>query len=177
MRRFMMMVMLLVAPVLVRAQTPADSQGSDAERAQLQQQVRERWRAHIRQNLDLTDDQANKLFATEDKYEATRRPLRERQGSIGRDLNQQLQPGVAANGDVVTRLMNEREDNRLKLDQIDRDEDREMAGYLSPVQRARYQRQRQIFVGHIRDLMWHRAQMRAQGRPGGPPARRPRRRP
>jgi Spy/CpxP family protein refolding chaperone len=144
---------------------------------QLRQAVRERWREHIRQNLSLTDDQSRRLFATEDKFDDTRRPLQQRQGDIARDLNQQLQPGVAANGDAVTRLMNEREDNRLKLEQIDRDEDREMAGYLTPVQRARYQHQRQIFRERIRDLMWHRAQERGMGRPGGPPMRRPRRRP
>lgn len=175
MRRSMMVLLLLAAPMVARGQTPADSLGSDAERAQLQQQVRERWRAHIRQNLNLTDDEANHLFATEDKYDATRRPLQQRQGGIARDLNQQLQPGVAANGDVVTRLMNEREDNRLKLEQIDRDEDREMAVYLTPVQRARYQRQRQIFRERVRDLMWHRAQMRGMGGAGGPPPRRRRR--
>jgi len=178
MRRSMMVLLLLAAPAVVHGQTPADSLGRDSERVQLFQQVRDRWHAHIRENLTLTDDQANRLFATEDKFDATRRPLQQRQAGIARDLNQQLQPGVAANGDVVTRLMNEREDNRLKLEQIDRDEDREMAGYLTPVQRARYQRQRQIFRERIRDLMWHRAQMQGRGREGGgPPVRRPRRRP
>jgi Spy/CpxP family protein refolding chaperone len=173
----MLVLWLVAAPVLARAQTPGDSLGSDSERVQLRQMVRERWRAHIRQNLSLTDDQAAKLFATEDRFEAARRPLQQRLGGIARDLNQQLQPGVAANGDAVTRLMNEREDNRLKLEQIDRDEDREMAGYLTPVQRARYQRQRQVFRERIRDLMWHRAQQRGMGPSGGPPQRRPRRRP
>ncbi len=177
MRRSMMVLVLVAAPILARGQTPTDSLGGDSERMQLRQEVRERWRAHIRQNLNLTDDQANKLFATEDRFDATRRPLQQRQGGIARDLNQQLQPGVAANGDAVTRLMKEREDNRLKLDQIDRDEDREMTGYLTPVQRARYQRQRQIFRERIRDLMWHRGQARGMERPGGPPVRRPRRRP
>ncbi|HXH63032.1 MAG TPA: hypothetical protein VNG95_02550 [Gemmatimonadales bacterium] len=177
MRHSIMVILLLAAPVLVRGQTPGDSLARDSERVQLRQQVRDRWHEHIRQNLNLTDDQANKLFATEDRFEATRRPLQQRQAGIAQDLNQQLQPGVAANGDVVTRLMNEREDNRLKIEQIDRDEDREMAGYLTPVQRARYQRQRQIFRERVRDLMWHRAQQRGMGRPGGPPVRRPRRRP
>ena len=178
MRRTMLLGLWLAVPAAARAQTPGDSLGNDSERVQLRQQVRDRWHAHIRQNLDLSDDQANRLFSTEDKFDAARRPLQQRQAGIARELNQQLQPGVAANGDAVTRLMNEREDNRLKLEQIDRDEDREMAGYLTPVQRARYQRQRQIIREQIRDLMWHRAQMHGLGRNGGgPPARRPRRRP
>ena len=68
MRRSMMVLVLVAAPILARGQTPTDSLGGDSERMQLRQEVRERWRAHIRQNLNLTDDQANKLFAAQGRF-------------------------------------------------------------------------------------------------------------
>ena len=67
-------------------------------------------------------------------------------------LRGQLQPGVAANADSVRRLMDARDQNRAALAQIERDEDKEIAGYLSPVQRARYQIMRQRLQERISEM-------------------------
>jgi len=137
---------LVLAPLSLSAQVGADS-ATQAET--IRDIIRARWHQHIAQQLELTSDQSSKLQATEDKYDGMRRPIQQRQVQIAAELNRQLQPGVAADNDVVTRLIAERQDNRSKLQDLDRQQDQEMAGYLTPVQRVRYQRQRELFVRRI----------------------------
>ena len=82
----------------------------------------------------------------------------------------QLQPGIAANADSVRRLMDARDQNRAALAQLERDEEKEMAAYLTPVQRARYQFLRQRLQERIVEM---RRQRREQTiRPPGPRIRR-----
>ena len=159
MRRALLWALLIAGPAGLAAQ--ADS-GAEPQAEGLRQQIRQRWHEHIRQQLGLTDDQSRQLQTTEDKYDALRRPIQQRQWAINQQLNQELQPGVAANGDAVTKLMNERADNRLRLQQVERDEDGEMSHYLTPVQRVRYQRQRQVFAERVRRLVENRARMRRE---------------
>ncbi|HYK10514.1 MAG TPA: hypothetical protein VEV39_06930 [Gemmatimonadales bacterium] len=161
MRRFVVAFLLAVVPVALSAQAGADSA---TEVENLQKQLRERWHQHIVTQLQLNSDQAGKLQATEDKFDEQRRPIQRRQVEIARQLNQQLQPGVAADNDAVTRLLAEREDNRAKIQDLDRQQDREMAGYLTPVQRVRYQRQREWLKGQIQQAR----ERRQQGRPMRP---------
>ncbi|HWZ28824.1 MAG TPA: hypothetical protein VNX15_09695 [Gemmatimonadales bacterium] len=165
MRRFVAVLMLALAPAALRAQAGSDSASQEAT---LRQQIRARWHQHIVQQLQLNQDQSSKLQATEDKYDGMRQPIQRRQVEIAGELNQQLQPGVAANNDVVSRLMAEREDNRAKIQDLDRQQDHEITGYLTPVQRVRYWRQRELFTQKIRQFR----EGRQQGRPFRP--RRPR---
>jgi hypothetical protein len=51
---------------------------------------------------------------------------------------------------------------------MNRDEDREMQGYLTPVQHARYQDERHRFQERVAELVRHR---REQQRPVRPPPR------
>ncbi len=71
--------------------------------------------------------------------------------------------------------MSERQENQLKLQQINRDEDRDMQRYLTPVQRARYQEERRLFQDKVAELIRHRQQQRRQQ--GMAPRRGVRRRP
>jgi hypothetical protein len=69
-------------------------------------------------------------------------------------------------------LMSERQENQLALQQINRDEDREMQRYLTPVQRARYQEERRRFQDKVAELIRHRQQQRRQQGMGPRRARR-----
>src|SRR6266571_2037231 len=173
MRFLFVMLLALVLPALA-AQTPADTSG-DAEAEQLRQQIRERWNARVRQDLNLSDDQAAKLQGTEQKFT-------QRQRTVNEALRGQLQPGVAANSDSVRRLMDARDRNRAALAEIERNENREVSGYLTPVQQARYQMMREQLrrrIQEIREQRRRRGEMmgprRAPGRPreAKPPRRRP----
>ena len=112
----------------------------------------------VRTQLGLTPDLATKLQATEDRFAAQRRDIAQRQRGVQEALRGQLQPGVAANADSVRRLMDAHDQNRATLAQIDRDEDQEIAGYLSPVQRARYQIMRQRLEDRIAEMRRQRRQ-------------------
>ncbi len=151
-----------LACILVLALAPA-----------LAAQVRQRWAVHVRSSLGLSDDQAGKLDATEQRFEQQRQPIRAHQRQINQALNAEL-AAQAPNQDRVKQLMSERQQNQLKLQQVNRDEDREMQGYLTPVQRARYQEERRRFQERVAELVRHRREERQ--RPPLPRAR-PRRRP
>src|SRR3989441_1113317 len=77
---FVMLLALARALPTLEAQTPSDTSG-EAEAEQLRQQIRQRWNARVRQELNLSDDQAAKLQGTEQKFTQQRvdlaLPLRE----------------------------------------------------------------------------------------------------
>ena len=178
MRRDAWLVVLLLAPGLA-AQVPGDSgaapPANEAEARQLRAEVRERWKAHMRSTLGLSDDQTAKLEGTEGRFEAQRQPIRAQQRDINQALSAELASGTP-NQDRVKQLIGARQENQLKLQQLNRDEDREMQGYLSPVQRARYQEERRRFQERVAELVRHRREQSRPGRPAPPPRAAPRRR-
>lgn len=148
---WLLLVVLAQGAVAQEPQESADTEGG-AQATWLRQRIRERWNVQVRRQLNLTDDQAAKLQATENRFFQQRREIMRRQWAVLRGLRGQLQPGVDADADSVRRLMDAREQNRAAIAQLDRDEDRETAAYLSPVQRARYQLMRQRLQERIAEM-------------------------
>ena len=164
----LLFIALITLPLPLAAQEAADS-------AQLlRSQIRQRWTAHVRSTLGLDDDQTARLQTTEQNFEGQRQPIRVRQREISRALSSELASGTP-NQDRVKQLINERQENQLKLQQLNRDEDRDMQRYLTPVQRARYQEERRRFQDKVAELIRHRQQQRRQQGMG--PRRAARRRP
>jgi Spy/CpxP family protein refolding chaperone len=161
MRRLLWVLLTVGAVPLLGAQNPSDTTHG-AEAQQLRQEFRRRWNERVRQELGLSDDQAVKLQATEGKYMTQRRDLMQRQRAVNDALRGQLQPGVAASDDSVRKLMDQRERNRQALAQLERDADKEIAGYLKPVQQARYQLMRQ----RLQDQISRIRERRRMGWPG-----------
>jgi Spy/CpxP family protein refolding chaperone len=161
--------MITVASTLA-AQEPADSGGGDAPTAQaqqLRQRIRQRWNQHVRTTLGLNDEQTARLQGTEQRFEEQRQPLRVRQREITQTLNGELAAGTP-NQERVKQLVNERQENQRKLQEINRSEDREMETYLSPVQRARYQEERRRFQERVAEVVRHRREARRQTPGEGP---------
>src|SRR2546428_417515 len=171
MKRFLFVMLLaLVLPALA-AQTPADTSG-DAEAEQLRQQIRERWNARVRQDLNLSDDQAAKLQGTEQKFTQQRVELAQRQRTVNEALRGQLQPGVAANSDSVRKLMDARDRNRPARAEIERNENRQVPGYLPPPQQPEHAPMRVRPGNQEREAAVGAAQgglPLVQGSPGGAP--------
>ncbi len=159
-------VLLTVGAVpLLGAQNPSDTtRGAEAQH--LRQEFRRRWNERVRQELALSDDEAAKLQATEGKYLTQRRAAMQRQHAVNDALRGQLQPGVAASDDSVRKLLDQRERNRQALAQLERDENKEIAGYLKPVQQARYQLMRQRLQDQISRIRGRRARGDMMGWPG-----------
>ncbi len=174
-------VLMLATTLPLVAQEPEDSAATPsngAEAQQLRKQIRQRWYEHVRTTLALSDEQATKLQGTEQRFEEQRQPLRARQREINQTLNGELAAGTP-NQERVKQLINERQENQRKLQELNRSEDREMQGFLTPVQRARYQEERRKFQERVAEVVRHRREARRQmpGREprGGvrkPPARR-----
>lgn len=154
MKRIALLLLLLMAPAL-GAQEPRDTEGG-AQAGSLRQQIRQRWHERVRRQLDLTDDQAAMLRATEDRFFQRRREILWRQRAVLQELHRELQAGPDADPDSVRVLMDEREQNRVAIVQLEREEDQEMAAYLTPVQRARYQLMRQRLQERIAEMRQRR---------------------
>ena len=177
MKRLAWMLLLVLTPALV-GQEPEDSgsapPANGAEAQQIRKEIRRRWNEHVRSTLGLTDDQSAKLQATEERFEGQRQPIRARQREINQQLNAELASGTP-NQDRVKQLINERQDNQLQLQQVNRDEARDMQGYLTPVQHARYQEERRKFQERVAQVFRQRREERREMlRPRAGPRKRPR---
>jgi len=176
---------VLLAPGLAAQQRDSMQQRSDtAEAERLRAQVEQRFSERVQQDLKLTPDQATKLRANQERFGAHRRQVMQQQMLRRRALEDQMQPGVAANSDSVRKLMDGMHSGRAEMLKIEQDEDQEMSGYLTPVQRARYQQMRARLMQHVNEMRMERREGRGMGRGQGMgrggragEPRRPRRRP
>ncbi len=185
MNRCVLIVTLALASTLSAQEPVPPARPDTAEAERLRAQIEERFSQRVQEQLKLTPDQAAKLRASQEKFGAQRRTLMRQQMERRMALDDQMQPGIAANGDSVRKLMDANQAARAQMLKLEQDEDREMSGYLTPVQRARYQQMREQFTRRVAEM---RAQRRGgaggagggrmgQGgrRPGVPPGARPRR--
>ena len=116
--------------------SPADS--APIDRANLEQQVRERIAKVMKERLAATDEQMLKLEATNRKYDEKRRILVDQERDIRMSLRDEMlrpddarQPQVAALLDRVIKVQRQRVD-------IAEQEQNELAAFLTPLQRAKY---------------------------------------
>lgn len=158
MKRLALLLFLAATPAVAQhAQTPADTTGRAHGRFNHQRAAR------LKEALDLTDDQAAKLRSTETKFMEQRRAIMQRSRTVSQALRAQLRPGVAANADSVRKLLDASDENAGALMQLRRDERRELATYLTPVQQARFQLIRQRAMGRFGRFRGHRGGRGWQG--------------
>jgi hypothetical protein len=136
------------------AQEPAPSRPRLEE---LRRRVRERFSERVQDELRLTPDQMRRLRGTVSDYGGRRRELEARQREIRQALAGQLRPGIAAVPDSVGRLTDELMDLRVRYAESFRTEQRDLARYLDPVQRAK--------LTLLRDRLLNRAQLWRARRP------------
>lgn len=178
--RALWLVFSVAAATTLAAQNPGDS-GVAADSAQietLREKVLERYRTRAHEVLGLNPDQAARFDSAQVHAWGQRRPLMIERRRINQALQGQMQPGVAANSDSVNKLLDARRRVTQSLFQVDDQEDHELAGFLNPVQRARYQEFRQRFRERIAEAVRNNrpGMMRPRLRPGLRPGagRRPR---
>ena len=165
---------VLLAPSLAAQQRDSMRAPRDtAEAGRLRAQIESTFSQRIQQDLNLSPDQATKLRATQERFGARRRDVMQQQLARRQALENQMQPGIAANSDSVRKLMDGIQTGRGDMLRIEQDQDREMAGYLTPVQRARYQQMRERFIQRVGELRMQRREGRGFGRGQGMIPRRP----
>jgi hypothetical protein len=148
-----LMLMIFVPFHLAVAQRPDSTRGPRAD--SLRQRIEERFAARVQQDLGLTNEQTAKLRASSQTFGARRRELRTREHALRDALDAQLRPGVAANQDSVTKLTDALVELRVTSAQAARDEMKDLAKYLNPVQRARLLLMRERFYHRVREAHRH----------------------
>lgn len=106
----------------------------DPER--LRQQVVQRFMQNYRSQAGLTDEQFRQLEAVVRRQWESRRALQEQERELVTALEGQLRPGVAADRDSVTRLLDHL--NGVQRERVDQllAEREEVQSFLDPVQQA-----------------------------------------
>ena len=140
------------------------------ERAALEQRFRENFAAEVKKRLQLTDEQMTKLMAVNQRLDAQRRQLFQQEREARIALRAELakaddgvsQPRVAELLDTVLRIQ------RSRLDLVER-EQRELAAFLTPVQRARFQAFVELVQRRMDDMDGRRDGRGGGMRGGGPP--------
>lgn len=144
----------------------APSPGARPERAQLEQQVRQRLARVVQERLRLTDAQMTKLRQTNARFEPRRRNLLQEERQVRMALRDESVADSAANQQHVAELITRAiAIQRQRLDLVD-DEQKELATFLTPLQRARYLDLQEKLRQRVEQLR------RGQGRVGGQGLRR-----
>jgi hypothetical protein len=166
-RTYVLMTALVAG--LAAASAPAGAQRTppdNARRVQLEQQIRQRLARTLKERVGLTDAQLEQVGAVNSQFEERRRMLVEQERDIRIGLREEVMREEQANQERVSRLLGqaiEVQQHRLRLLE---EEQRELARFLTPVQRAKYMA--------IQEQL-HRAleEMRRPGAGRQPGARRP----
>ena len=151
-----------------------DRQGTDRmNRQQMEQRFRMRLANLLKTQLGLTDEGMRQLSEVNQRFDVQRREMLRREMMTRRALRDEVLKHDSADGTKVERLMAEQfkiERERIDLTEA---EQRELAKFLTPMQRARY-------LGVQEQLRREMDQLRGRGRQGfgeppvgGPRGRRP----
>jgi protein CpxP len=155
MRRYILWLLIVIGiPLYPLAAQQSDS---SARSDSLRQRIEERFASRVQQQLGLTNEQTAKLRATSQQFGARRRELHTRHRQLREALSAQLQPGVAAKQDSVAKLTDAMIELRIASAQVTRDEMREVAKYLTPVQRARFFVMRDRLRNRMKEAHDHRS--------------------
>jgi hypothetical protein len=148
---------------------PRQRRGDPQEIMRLQEEVRERMSQRIQQELNLNDQQMDRLRTVTRSHEDRMRDLARRDEDLHRAVRAQLQPGVGANQDSLGRLLDALAANQVTRAQAAQQEMRELSQFLTPVQRARLLFMRRQFEERVRQIRERfRPGMEAPGPGAGP---------
>lgn len=145
-----LMVFVGVAPLLAQ---DADTAGSSVLRDRIERAFMDR----AREEMSLTDDQATKLQATSERMFTRRQAYAAENRRLNEVLAAQMRPGVAGDARVIRSALDSIVALRVAAAQLYRDEQRDMATYLTDVQRAQYHLLRERFLTRVEDVRGRRA--------------------
>jgi Spy/CpxP family protein refolding chaperone len=129
---------LSVAAPASHAQGGGGGAQDSQRRARLEQQVRERLAGMVQERLRLTEAQMTRLKQTNARFEPQRRQLFQQERQVRLALRQEAARDSLANQQHVSTLITQAiAIQRQRLDLVDA-EQKELAQFLTPLQRARY---------------------------------------
>lgn len=149
----------LVPTLLVAVPLAAQQPPPPQREARLRQQIEERFAAQVQAELGLSEEQTARVRRVLVASAERRRLMENEERVAQRALRDQLRPGVAAQTDSVTYLLDRLTTMRVNYAQAAKDEIRDLGAVLTPVQQAQF-----LFM---RDRIWARAQELRMQRPPG----------
>jgi Spy/CpxP family protein refolding chaperone len=131
--------MLSVSTLQAQGAAPSStSKGHRAHRAQLEQRFHEKSFQIVRKKLDLSDQQMRKLRTVNDRIAPRRRDLGRQAAEVQRSLRAEVAKGPSADQNKVAQLMDKANALREQQTALNQQEQKELSGFLTPVQRAKY---------------------------------------
>lgn len=137
---------------------------------QLRQQIEERFGQMVQNQLNLTDQQMDRVRQAMRANQDRRRDFDRREMDLHRAIGRQLQPGVAANNDSLNRMLDQLVQIRAQRAQSDQQFMRDLS-FLTPVQRARFMVMLHRFEQRVREVRGRMGQPNQPGRPMMQPRR------
>lgn len=131
-------------------------QGQMRQRQRLQQQVMQRYMQSYRQQAGLNEDQFRRFTEMTGRAFSRRTELREQERSLWLALEQQMRPGVAADSDSLTQLMDDILDLQVQIAEVERENQDELDDFLTPVQRAQLMLSQRRLQMNIEEIMRQR---------------------
>jgi hypothetical protein len=117
---------------------PPAGDSTRPNRANLERQVRERIAQVTKERLGATDQQMAKLQETNKKFDEKRRVVVDQERDVRMSLrDEMLRPDSARQGQVAALLDRVIKTQRQRVD-LQEQEQKELAGFLTPLQRAKY---------------------------------------
>jgi hypothetical protein len=120
---------------VARPQPGAQAPG---RRQQMERQLRERLWKVTKEQVGLTDAQMAKLGETSRRFDARRRTLNQQERAERSALRQQIAAGDRADQDRIAAALDHLIQFQRQRVEIQAEEQRELAGYSTPLQRARF---------------------------------------
>jgi Spy/CpxP family protein refolding chaperone len=148
MPRFLLSFLLLAGAVsTLFAQEPDSPRGGPA----LRDRIERRFSEQIKEELDLTEEQAAKLKQVAKENGSRRRELRRRERALYAAIGLQLDAGDQVDQDSVARMTRELLDLRVEYARSLREEMGKLT-FLSPAQRARLMVMRDHLLHRVHDM-------------------------
>lgn len=165
----MLQAMVLVSLAAGARSAVAQEPAADPVRAErVRRMVEERFALQVKEQLGLTDDQAGRLRVAMAGIADKRRTMERQERALRQALNRQLRPGVAADADSVGRLVDMLTEHRVAYAETFREEMREVATILGPVQRGQYLLLRDRLIQRVQEI---RQSRQGAGARTAPPSR------
>jgi Spy/CpxP family protein refolding chaperone len=142
-----------------------DSAPPLGERAMLQRQVRQAWIGNVRRQLNLNNEQMRTLNQVNTKYDRQRSDIQrdERQARLG--LKAAMEDTAATDQNArIDQQMNALVGAQRRRADLFENEQKELAGFLTPLQRARYSVMQERLQQRLQQLRQNQ-----RDAPAGPP--------
>ena len=117
---------------------PEPGAQAPARRQQMERQLRERLWNVTKEQVGLTDAQMTQLGQTSRRFDARRRSLNQQERAERSALRQQIAAGDRADQNRIAAALDHLIQFQRQRVELQAEEQRELAGYMTPLQRARF---------------------------------------